>query len=147
MGILARLNNFINEVFNRNLMNSGGKSLIQIQAYKRIFEVPFDEFLKVKKEFASLKKRYGLGESACMAYCKFHREVFASSNLADIKPYCEANGIQYITTMDLLAEALKSECLQRQSVTVLSPLLSQKAVNCQLIRFKNSYGKILERSI
>ena len=96
-----------NEVFKGNLR-------IQVEnliRFKRIIEVPFDESLMVKKEFASLKKRYGLGESACMAYCKFHKEVFASSNLADIKPYCEANGIQYITTMDLLAEAFKKRML------------------------------------
>ncbi|HEX2969444.1 MAG TPA: hypothetical protein VHO46_10110 [Bacteroidales bacterium] len=96
-----------NEVFKGNLR-------IQVEnliRFKRVIEVPFDESLEVKKEFASLKKRYGLGESACMAYCKFHKEVFASSNLADIKPYCEANGIKYITTMDLLAEAFKNGLL------------------------------------
>jgi hypothetical protein len=96
-----------NEVFKGNLRTQVENML----RYKRITEVPFDESLEVKKEFASLKKRYGLGESACMAYCKFHKEVFASSNLADIKPYCKANGIQYITTMDLLAEAFKKRML------------------------------------
>lgn len=95
------------EVFKGNLR-------IQVEnliRFKRIIEVPFDESLEVKKEFASLKKRYGLGESACMAYCKFHKEVLASSNLKDIKPYCEANGIQHITTMDLLTEAFKKGML------------------------------------
>jgi len=96
-----------NEVFKGNLRTQVENLLL----YKRITEVPFDDSMEVTKEFASLKKRYGLGESACMAYCKFHKEVFASSNLADIKPYCEANGIQYITTMDLLAEAFKKRML------------------------------------
>jgi len=49
-----------------------------------------------------------------MAYCKFHKEVFASSNLADIKSYCQANGIQYITTMDLLSEAFKKGMLTEE---------------------------------
>lgn len=99
-----------NEVFKGNLR-------IQVEnllRYKRIFEVPFDDSPEVTKEFAILKKRYGLGESACMAYCKFHKEVFASSNLSDIKPYCKANGIQYITTMDLLAEAFTKGMLSER---------------------------------
>jgi len=99
-----------NEVFKGSLRTQVENMLI----YKLIIEVPFDDSREVTKEFASLKKKYGLGESACMAYCKFHKEVFASSNLADIKPYCQANGIQYITTMDLLSEAFKKGMLTEE---------------------------------
>jgi predicted nucleic acid-binding protein len=111
-----------NEVFKGNLRTQVENLLI----YKRITEVPFDDSLEVTKEFASLKKRYGLGESACMAYCKFHKEVFASSNLADIKPYCEANGIQYITTMDLLAEAFKKGMLTEKECDNFITLVKSK---------------------
>lgn len=73
--------------------------------YKMIFDLTFSNDMPILKEYARLKKTYGSGESACMAYCKFHQDVLASSNLKDIKHYCEENGIQYLTTMDFLAEA------------------------------------------
>ena len=46
-----------------------------------------------------------------MAYCRFHNDVLASSNLRDIKRYCEENGIQYLTTMDLLSTAYQKGIL------------------------------------
>lgn len=111
-----------NEVFKGNLRTQ----VENLLRYKRIVEVPFDDSLEVTKEFASLKKRYGLGESACMAYCKFHKDVFASSNLADIKPYCEANEIQYITTMDLLAEAFKKGMLAERECDIFIAMVKSK---------------------
>jgi len=46
-----------NEVFKGSLRTQVENMLI----YKRIIEVPFDDSLEVTKEFASLKKKYGLG--------------------------------------------------------------------------------------
>jgi len=37
--------------------------------------------------------------------CRFHHDVIGSSNLKDIRLYCEENNIDYLTTMDFLAEA------------------------------------------
>ena len=59
------------------------------------------------KEFGELNKRYGLGESMSMVYCKFNNDVIASSNITEITDYCNANSIQYITTMDFILQALK----------------------------------------
>ena len=59
------------------------------------------------KEFAELNKRYGMGESMSMVYCKFNNDVIASSNITEITDYCDTNNIQYITTMDFIAQALK----------------------------------------
>jgi predicted nucleic acid-binding protein len=73
-----------------------------------INEISFKTDLSVLREYARLKKKYGDGESACMAYCKFNKDILASSNLRDIKSYCEENEIQYLTTMDFIAEALHS---------------------------------------
>ena len=42
-----------------------------------------------------------------MVYCKFNNDVIASSNITEITEYCKANSIQYITTMDFIAQALK----------------------------------------
>lgn len=73
-----------------------------------IDEITFEGDKQITIEYARLIKRFGKGESACMAYCKFNRDILASSNLKDITIYCEENNIDYITTMDLLVEALNS---------------------------------------
>jgi len=66
----------------------------------------------VLAEYARLKKLLlGPGESACLAYCKFHGDAIASSNLKDIKAYCLENNIQYLTTMDFVYEAYSKELL------------------------------------
>lgn len=98
---LYLLNLVFDEVF-KGTLRTQVENLFQ---YKMIFDLTFSNDMPVLKEYARLKKTYGSGESACMAYCKFHQDVLASSNLKDIKHYCEENGIQYLTTMDFLAEA------------------------------------------
>lgn len=54
------------------------------------------------KEYFLLQRTLGKGESACMVYCRDHRDVLGSSNLKDIKAYCSANNITYLTTIDFL---------------------------------------------
>ena len=76
-----------------------------------IEELSFDNDLIVLKEYARLKKTYDNGESACMAYCKYHNDVLASSNLSDVKLYCEENKIQYLTTMDFIHQAYIDELM------------------------------------
>jgi hypothetical protein len=60
---------------------------------------------KARVEFMQLEKKFGIGESLAMVYCKYNHNVLASSNLKDIKKYCTDNGITYVTTMDLLHRA------------------------------------------
>jgi len=55
-----------------------------------------------------------VGESAAMAYCKYRKEVLASSNLKDIVEYCEENRITYFTTMDFLCQAITSEVMTEE---------------------------------
>ena len=66
---------------------------------------------EIYEEYIGLRKKLGKGESACMAVCRFKREILASSNLRDIKPYCSEYGIAYLTTMDILAIALDKKVL------------------------------------
>lgn len=73
--------------------------------------IPFPKDLNIVKEYAVLKKSFGDGESACMAVAKFQKQYVASSNLKDIKAYCEENSIMYLTTMDILCEALNKGIL------------------------------------
>lgn len=58
-------------------------------------------------EYAQLTKLKGKGESACLAFCRFNPNVIGSSNLSDIKSYCEQYNITYLTTLDFLYFAIK----------------------------------------
>ena len=62
-----------------------------------------------------LIKTLGVGESASMVYCKYHPNVLASSNLRDIKSYCEQNRITYLSTMDLLYLACHRKVMTEQA--------------------------------
>lgn len=76
--------------------------------YKFVEELEIKSEMSVFKEYVKLKKRFGKGESACMAYCKIHRDIIGSSNLKDITTYCRENDIVYLTTMDFLETALET---------------------------------------
>jgi predicted nucleic acid-binding protein len=76
--------------------------------FKLIEELVIQSDMKVFKEYNQLKKRFGKGESSCLAYCRYHNDVIGSSNLKDIKLYCQKNNIEYLTTMDFLAEAYQT---------------------------------------
>lgn len=77
----------------------------QIYYLKNITLLPFDPHGDMFREFAILKSRFGKGESACMAYCLFTKNVIGSSNLKDIREYCEEKQITYLTTLDFLWHA------------------------------------------
>ena len=79
----------------------------QIALLKNITPLPFAPRGDMLREYARLRSHYGKGESACMAYCLFNHDVIGSSNLRDIRDYCEENGIVYLTTVDFLWYAWK----------------------------------------
>jgi hypothetical protein len=75
-------------------------------------KVQFPSNLVIIKEYAHLTSKImnmGKGESACMAYCKFTKDIIASSNLKDIARYCGLHQIDYLTTMDFIAHAFLSK--------------------------------------
>lgn len=63
---------------------------------------------EIIKEYFYIKNKLfkGEGESACLAVARFRKNIIASSNLKDIKGYCNNHGIVYLTTMDFLCEAI-----------------------------------------
>jgi hypothetical protein len=83
-----------------NLFNFGFVNPLEIKTDRRILQ-----------EYYRLKAKFGKGESACMAYCRFSDDVIGSSNLKDILSYCKDNGIEYLTTLDFLAEAYRKKIL------------------------------------
>ncbi len=65
---------------------------------------------RIRKEYFHIKKMMfkGDGESACLAFVRYSKDILASSNLKDIAAYCKMHSIEYLTTMDFLCEALKT---------------------------------------
>lgn len=81
-----------------------------LDSYLHLFKnavkvIDWDPNYEVASEFATLLKSFNLGESACMVFCKHNQDVIASSNLKDIKEYCQENQITWLTTMDFLVQA------------------------------------------
>lgn len=74
----------------------------QIAWLRNLTLIDFDPRGEIAKEYAILRKKFGKGESACMAYCRFTNNVVGSSNIKDIKAYCTENNITYLTTYDFL---------------------------------------------
>ena len=73
--------------------------------WSKIEVIPFPKDIAIIKEYAKLKYNMGDGEAACLAVAKHTKDYIASSNLKDIKDYCEHYGIVYLTSMDILLEA------------------------------------------
>ena len=74
----------------------------QILFLKNISKEAFNPTSEMLVEYARLLQTFGKGESACMAYCRYTQNVIGSSNLKDIKEYCEKQKITYLTTLDFL---------------------------------------------
>lgn len=85
---------------------------------KTIFEENFGQTSAERKDFAMLTSASGMalgkGESACMVYCQYHHDVLGSSNLRDIRAYCEAHGITYLTTIDFLFYAIRRKLMTKE---------------------------------
>lgn len=74
----------------------------QIKFFGNITKIDFAPTAEILREYAALKSKFGDGESACMAYCRYTANIIGSSNLRDIKNYCTEHGITYLTTLDFL---------------------------------------------
>ena len=92
-------------VYNEVTVNKFSKTLIDNTLNflsNRISLVQFSPKGKSRLEYAKLISTLGRGESACMVYCRDNYDVLGSSNLRDIREYCEKNMITYLTTLDFL---------------------------------------------
>ena len=92
-----------------------------LQTVKTISKHPFPiQNLEIKKEYALIKKNnplIGDGERACMAVAKYTKDVVASSNFRDIIPYCRANNILYLGTLDILVIAFHRNIFTEERCT------------------------------
>ena len=130
----------------------------QICYIKNITKIPFQPSGQMLREYAMLKSRFGDGESACMAYCKFTSNIIGSSNLRDIRNYCSENKITYLTTIDFLYFAWYKRLLSADDCHNFTGncnhkvVLSWNTVNlctktdyniteCSIVHIKNSWEK------
>lgn len=94
------------------------QTCIQIDNHLRILKnievLCWNPDYEMINEYNVLAQTLGIGESASMIYCKYHPNMFASSNLRDIKSYCEQNRIAYLSTMDLLFLACRQKVMTEQ---------------------------------
>src|SRR5574344_417187 len=85
----------------------------QIIFLKNISLLHFSPRGEMMKEYAKLIKTLGKGESACMVYCRFNHDVIGSSNLRDIKEYCQRYNLTYLTTVDFLFFAIQRKLMTK----------------------------------
>lgn len=95
----------------------------------KVLPLPVDN-VPCMMEFARLERNFGQGESACMAFARFHESIIASSNLKDILAYCRKNRIQYLTTMDILLQALAEQ------------VISEEEANAFIVRVKSQKSRL-----
>lgn len=107
-------------VFEEIFINPGNRTIVEnLINYRMIKEICIDNCSQeVKREYFRLQGssggNRGKGESAIMAYCRYNNDVLASSNLRDIRSYCDQHRITYLTTMDFLAEAFRKSLLNEK---------------------------------
>lgn len=89
----------------------------QMALLRNITLLPFAPRGEMLREYAMLRSRFGKGESACMAYCLFTHNVIGSSNLRDIRAYCEEKRIVYLTTIDFLWYAWRKQLITTAEAT------------------------------
>ncbi|AEA44772.1 hypothetical protein [Fluviicola taffensis] len=83
-----------------------------IHQLKFIEIVQFPVNADMMKEYAHLTSAVmdmGAGESACMSFCKFTKDIVVSSNLRDVGEYCKRHTLDLLTTFDLIKEAYNSK--------------------------------------
>ena len=100
----------------------------QMALLKNITLLPFAPHGEMLREYAMLRSRFnfGKGESACMAYCLFTHNVIGSSNLRDIRAYCEEKKIVYLTTIDFLWYAWRKGLLTPAEISAFIAEVKQK---------------------
>lgn len=85
-----------------------------ILCLRNITKLDFKPTLEMMREYAALKSRFGDGESACMAYCRYTANIIGSSNLRDIKSYCVDYQITFLTTMDFIYYAWQRKLMTEE---------------------------------
>ncbi len=130
-GRLRMLDIVLAELLNNRTVNKIVESLF---VFKHVEEIKFPTISipSLLQEFVRLKYEIeGAGERASLLYCKHFKQIIASSNTRDIVPFCEANSIAYLTTMDLFAVAVdRGKMTSKEVEACVNLILNQKSYLC-----------------
>ncbi|MHA8066276.1 hypothetical protein V7S76_06290 [Aquirufa sp. ROCK2-A2] len=125
------------------------KSIVALENFiewSKIPVIPFPKEKEIHIEYARLTSRMGDGEAACMAMAKHTKDFIASSNLKDIKTYCDLNGITYLTTMDILLEAFQKGIMsEAQCDAFISEVKSKDSKLIDAINTIKQYQEIVKK--
>jgi len=106
----------------------------QIRFIGNISLAEFQPTGDMKKEYANLLRRnFGREESACMTYCRYTNNALGSSNLKDIKDYCEEHNITYLTTIDFLYYAYKKNMMTENEIQEFITNVNNKGSHLPII--------------
>ncbi len=87
--------------------------------FKQVEEIKFPTTSNpmLLQEFVALRSTInGMGERACLVFCKHYQNIIASSNTIDIVPYCKANDIAFLTTLDIFSIALERKKMSENEI-------------------------------
>ncbi len=108
------LDNVYNEL---KRLTSRAREVDNLIHFKILHKIPFPTSnAEMFKEYLHIKKVMfkGDGESACLAYVRYYDDIIGSSNLSDVKRYCDFHTIELLTTMDFLCKAKRKGLLTDQ---------------------------------
>jgi len=115
----------------------------QMQLLKNITRLPFNPKGEMLKEYALLSATLGKGESACLVYCKYNNDVIGSSNLRDIRAYCERYKLTYLTTIDFLYYAIKNKVMTIEQAHLFVVDVQAKDSRLPNVNFHTFESKVL----
>lgn len=115
----------------------------QIFFLKNISLLPFSPRGEMMKEYAKLIKTLGKGESACMVYCRFNHDVIGSSNLRDIKEYCQRYNLTYLTTVDFLFFAIQRKLMTKDEAVQFISEVRRKDSKLPDVDFDTFVSKVV----
>jgi len=97
------------------LKNSGDISVENIEFNTEEYRIYYKLTQNPDKGF----KVIGKGEAAAIALAKTKGGILASNNMRDIKQYVEEYGLEYITTADILLEALNKQYITEDEGNII----------------------------
>jgi predicted nucleic acid-binding protein len=135
MVVLSVVNNELKGVVKQQLENM--TNLLKI-----IHIIPFNPSKEMKLEYARLNRTFGKGESACMAYCRYTNNVIGSSNLKDIKEYCQQHKLVYLTTVDFLYYAIKRNKMSINAANQFIHTVIEKGSKLPIVDFNTFLSQV-----
>ena len=133
---LRMLDIVLNELRNNRTIRNNIDSIFMFSGIKEI-PLPTTSNPELLREYISLSKTIkGNGERATLLYCKYYKQIIASSNTKDIIPFSKEHSIAYLTTLDIFAIAIKREKMTPEEVN-----------SCILKITKNNESYLISKTI